>query len=153
MGRTKWPASKFSDIPKIIKLFIDAYNTYEIFGERLLSKLRKQLFGSGWSSSAVFEVEQQAMKRSNWSKDEFVNEQIEFMGRKPAPTVKIVEGGLAKHHKGRLKQEKRPGMAYHKNRRCPICSLMKPASFFRTLPATGMKICPPCFKRINRGGR
>ena len=50
MGRTKWPVTKFGDIKEVTKLFVDAYNTYEIYGDRLLNKLKKQLFGSGWGS-------------------------------------------------------------------------------------------------------
>ena len=153
MGRTKWPATKFGDINEVTKLFVDAYNTYEIYGDRLLNKLKKQLYGSGWGSNAVFEMEQTAIRKSNWNKDDFIVGKLEWDGKTPEPMVKIVDGGLPKHHKGRIAQKKQYGPAYHSMKKCPICNLKKPSQYFRTLPATGMKVCPPCFKRINQGGK
>ena len=153
MGRTKWPTSKFGDIPKVVKLFTDAYNSFDYFGERLLNRYRKQLFGSGWTSKAIFEMEQTAIKRSCWNKDEMIAERVKAVGIHPEKVVKIVDGGLPKHHKGRIAQKKQAGPAYHRMKKCPICGLKKPSQYFRTLPATGMKVCPPCFKRITKGGK
>ncbi len=77
-----------SDREYVIEQFKVFYDVYAIFKERLINDFKKQLLDYGWTMARMTQMEMEAVERSNWSKNSFLEDEVRRNGKdKPYQTT------------------------------------------------------------------